>query len=118
MKNYYWNIESWGEAYPPENADEIIDAANEKIDAFIAANPDADDSEIFEYSGRLWEDYCQYDDTVREIIDGGLFDQAVELMDDNIREAIHAELAPCSEYIFLLEYMIRHSAKYGEDFTI
>lgn len=58
MKNYYWSLESWGADYPPENADEIIDAANEKIDAFIAENPDADEDMIAAYSEKLWEEYC------------------------------------------------------------
>lgn len=58
MKSYYWTMESWGDAYPPENASEIIDAANEKIDAFIEANPDADEEQIDDYSEKLWDKYC------------------------------------------------------------
>lgn len=56
--------------------------------------------------------------TAQEIINNGLFPAAVELMDDEIREAIHAELAPCSDADFLTAYMEQHRAKYGEDFTI
>ena len=58
MKNYYWTIESWGDTYPPENADEIISDANEKIDAYIEAHPDADEDEISSYSDSLWELFC------------------------------------------------------------
>lgn len=58
MKNYYWTLDAWGADYPPENADEIIDAANEKIDAFIEANPDADEEQIAAYSEKLWDKYC------------------------------------------------------------
>ena len=43
---------------------------------------------------------------------------AVELMDDELREEIHAEYAPCSEQEFLDEYCRRHFLKYGEDFSI
>ena len=41
---------------------------------------------------------------------------AVELMDDEIREEIHAELAPCTEVEFMREYEKRHLAKYGKAF--
>ena len=41
--------------------------------------------------------------TAKEIISGNLFDAAVMLMDDEIREAIHAEIAPCTEEEFLDE---------------
>lgn len=56
--------------------------------------------------------------TAKEIIENGLYDAAVNLMDDEIREAIHAELAPCTEEEFLEEYMKRHEEKYNEQFTI
>lgn len=118
MKNYYWNLESWGDAYPPENAEEIVSSANEMIDAFIDANPDADDDMICAYSEKLWNGYCVYEDTVQEIIEEKLFDVAVNLMDDDIREAIHDRLAPCSEYVFLLFYMIQHEEKFHEAFTV
>lgn len=56
--------------------------------------------------------------TAKEIIENGLYDAAVNLMDDEIREEIHAELAPCTEEEFLEEYMKRHEEKYNEQFTI
>lgn len=46
------------------------------------------------------------------------FDACVNLMDDEIREAIHAELAPCTEQEFLGAYVDRHYDKYGEQFKI
>lgn len=47
------------------------------------------------------------------------FDVCVELMDDEIREELHAELAPCTEQEFLDIYIIRHAEKYnGEEFAI
>jgi hypothetical protein len=46
------------------------------------------------------------------------FNEAVALMDDVLREEIHAELAPCTDEEFLREYERRHYEKYGEEFTI
>lgn len=43
---------------------------------------------------------------------------AVNLMDDEIREELHAEMAPCTDQQFFDAYIERHYAKYGEDFTI
>ena len=46
------------------------------------------------------------------------FDAAVNLMDDEIREAVHADIAPCTDQEFMDEYVKRHEAKYGETFVI
>lgn len=46
------------------------------------------------------------------------FDEAVNLMDDEIREAVHADIAPCTDQEFMDEYVKRHEAKYGETFEI
>lgn len=43
---------------------------------------------------------------------------AVNLMDDEIREELHAEMVPCTDQQFFDAYIERHYAKYGEDFTI
>lgn len=53
--NYYWTLESWGDAYPPENAGEIIERANDLIDAYAENH---DEEEVSEYSNGLWEHYC------------------------------------------------------------
>lgn len=52
------------------------------------------------------------------IIRLGLFNTAVNLMDDEIREAVHEEFSPCTELEFLKEYMKRHKEKYGKEFTV
>ena len=57
-------------------------------------------------------------DKAKEIIEGGLYEQAVELMDDDIREELHAELSPCTDEEFLVAYIKAHREKYGEDFEI
>ena len=46
------------------------------------------------------------------------YDTAVVLMDDDIREGLHAELAPCSEQVFFDAYLDAHYRKYGEEFVI
>lgn len=56
--------------------------------------------------------------TAQEIIENGLYDAAVALMDDEIREAVHADLAPCTDLEFLTEYMARHEEKYGIAFVV
>jgi hypothetical protein len=46
------------------------------------------------------------------------FDCAVSGMDDEIREAVHGDLAPCTDQEFIDEYCKRHEAKYGELFVV
>lgn len=46
------------------------------------------------------------------------FDSAVNLMDDDLRECIHAELAPCTEQEFFEAYEIAHADKYGEEWEL
>ena len=53
-----------------------------------------------------------------EIIGSGLYDAAVALMDDDLREELHSSLAPCDDLDFLTAYLARHEAKYGEPFTV
>lgn len=69
MNHHYWSYDSWGNGFPPTNYEQIIAIANSMIDEWIAANPDAPDYEIREFSDRLWEDYCATDtiDDVRAI---------------------------------------------------
>ena len=56
--------------------------------------------------------------TPNEIISNNLYYAAVELMDDEIREELHAELAPCTDLEFLEAYMKRHEEKYGVPFVV
>ena len=53
-----------------------------------------------------------------EIIEAGLYSAAVNLMDDEIREELHSELAPCSDEEFLEAYMEAHERKYGIPFVM
>lgn len=45
-----------------------------------------------------------------------IFEAVVSIMDDEIREAIHDRLAPCTEQEFFDAYCKAHEAKYGEEF--
>jgi len=56
--------------------------------------------------------------TAKEIIMDGYYTEAVELMDDEIREDLARTITPCDELTFLTEYMKRHAEKYGEEFTV
>ena len=42
----------------------------------------------------------------------------VNMMDDEIREALHNKLAPCTDQEFVDAYVTAHRAKYGEQFEI
>lgn len=44
------------------------------------------------------------------------YEYAVSLMDDDIREELHGELAPCTDQEFYTAYLEKHLAKYGEEF--
>ena len=46
------------------------------------------------------------------------FEGAVSLMDDEIREDLNRELAPCSEQEFFSAYEKAHAEKYGEEFQV
>lgn len=46
------------------------------------------------------------------------YDAAVELMDEEIREEVAADLAPCTEQEFFTEYAKRHAEKYGEEWEL
>jgi len=62
MANYYWDANSWGVDYTPDNWEEIAGNANAMIDQFIATehlDPKADVDQISDYSDRLWEKYCR-----------------------------------------------------------
>lgn len=50
-----------------------------------------------------------------ELVD---FEACVIQMDDDLREEIHEDMAPCGEQEFLDEYVRRHAKKFGEEFAI
>lgn len=54
----------------------------------------------------------------KELIENFDWDAIVNLMDDELREQVHAELAPCSNEEFLTRYLELHEQKFGEEFTV
>lgn len=46
------------------------------------------------------------------------FEVYVTMMDDEIREQVHAELAPCADEEFLTRYQELHLEKYGAELMI
>lgn len=46
------------------------------------------------------------------------YNATVELMDDILREAVVADLAPCTDQEFFAEYCKRHAAKFGETWEL
>lgn len=46
------------------------------------------------------------------------FETALSLMDEQIREDLHQELAPCTDQEFVDAYIERHLEKFGEEFTV
>lgn len=46
------------------------------------------------------------------------YDAAVNMMDDEIREELHAELAPCTEQAFFTAYEAAHEEKFGEEWEL
>ena len=44
------------------------------------------------------------------------YDSIVELMDDDIREALSSAMAPCSEQEFFDAYCVKHQKKFREVF--
>ena len=46
------------------------------------------------------------------------YDAAVQLMDDDLREELHAQLAPCTEQEFFTAYEAAHAEKFGEEWEL
>lgn len=55
-------------------------------------------------------------DEIRTMIEN--WEATTAMMDDEIREEIHAKLAPCTKEEFLNAYMETHRETFGEEFTI
>lgn len=46
------------------------------------------------------------------------YEVAVTMMDDEIREQLHAELAPCTEQEFFDAYAVAHEEKFEEEWEL
>lgn len=40
------------------------------------------------------------------------------MMDDDLREEVHSDLAPCTEQEFMDEYARRHAERFGSEFVV
>ena len=47
-----------------------------------------------------------------------LYDNAVYMMDDDIREELHSKLAPCTKQKFFTAYEKAHTEKFGEEWEL
>ena len=55
-------------------------------------------------------------DTARDIDGNAIcYSAAVNLMDDDIREHLHATIAPCDNQTFIEAYAAAHAEKFGGD---
>lgn len=66
------------------------------------------------YFGEFYGEYEQQVESLLELP----WSTVEHCMDDEIRERLHAELAPCDNRRFLLAYIMEHTSKFGEDFII
>ncbi|MEY8365767.1 hypothetical protein AALA22_09045 [Anaerovoracaceae bacterium 41-7] len=46
------------------------------------------------------------------------YDAAVTYMDDDIREELHVDMAPCSEQEFFTAYELAHEKLHGEEWFL
>ena len=51
--------------------------------------------------------YLTAEEAMPEIIENNLWNVIVNMMDDEVREDVHADLAPCTELEFLAGYLRR-----------
>lgn len=57
----------------------------------------------------------KYEEEAKELLERiDIVGLAEGYMDDEIREAIHAKLAPCDDLTFLTAYLEAHFEKYGQ----
>ena len=63
------------------------------------------------------QDHPYFNESVK-ILNNAQWDMGpiVALMDDEIREALHYEIAPCSDLFFVERYLEKHEKKYGAKF--
>jgi len=51
--------------------------------------------------------YTTAEEAIQEILDRNLWDAIVNMMDDEIRESVADDIAPCTEAEFIAEYLNR-----------
>ena len=58
----------------------------------------------------------EWEEEAAQIISDDGYEEAVDMMDDDLREELHCEIAPCTDLTFLKAYMARHYERYGVRF--
>jgi hypothetical protein len=56
--------------------------------------------------------------TADEMLEIFSWEVIIHYMDDELREQVHNELAPCGDVEFLARYMELHWVKYGTEFDV
>ena len=101
------NEKAWREWIKKEIKDALEQDENTKI-------PDVD-----EVIKQLWEDgYVtdRFEDEAKKMMNEcPWWDNIVALMDDDIREKLNYEIAPCTNEELLIEYMAKHYIKFDGD---
>lgn len=96
--------------YVRENTEDADDDGDEPADEDYGSDEAMIRDYATSWSGFKW--YANY------IIRNGLYDAAVNLMDDDIREDMHRGLQYNTEEAFLMEYLYRHAEKFHEPFVV
>ena len=98
----------------------MTESEKSKIDHFFVVKAAADENGDIDMETST-EDYTLYRCGYPVAYLDGMeinYNAAVNLMDDDIREELHLEMAPCTNQEFLDAYMEAHREKYGTDFVI
>lgn len=90
----------------------VDDMALSLYNELDGAAPDEMDEDDFTTFMKKWGGCVA--DAYGEPVD---FEAAAQLMDDELREELHDEMAPCSRQEFFDAYAERHAVKFGNDFA-
>lgn len=102
---------------------EIIETTRGDVRRELGIDADEDwnsDHVIQAIDNSIYHDFSSREDAekwIDEVLLEENFDSIVALMEDDIREAIHAKLAPCSKAEFLRAYEKAHLERFGEPFV-
>lgn len=116
---YIGSLENAGVIYTADGWKDIIQAECRDYEQGLADHEISWIIEELEADGFVAEDFSgDAEKNVSYILETGMYEEAVNLMDDALREEMHQEGKWNTEKEFLMEYARRHAAKYGEAFQI
>ena len=112
MKEYL-NGESFG-AECPENWEEFAAEINAIINEKYSDDADRDATD------EIWEQYWRGE--VGTVVNSWgtavQFNVAVQMMDDDIRERLNMDIAPCTQQAFFNAYAEEHEKVFGEEWEL